>query len=135
VRVVLDTNVLVSGVLSPYGPPGRLLDLVLAGDLVLVVDDRLLSEYAAVLARPRFGLPAAQVAAFMRHLRTAAEAVGARALDIALPDADDVPFPEVAAAGEAALVTGNARHFRPARGRGRHAVRVVSPREVLGLLG
>ena len=128
-RVVLDTNVLVSGVLSPHGPPGRLLDLTLAGDLVLVVDDRVLSEYAEVLRRPRFALPPRDVDVLVRHLRAMGEAVTARPLGVALPDAADLPFLEVAAAGAAVLVTGNARHFRPVRGR--HGVKVLSPREAL----
>jgi putative PIN family toxin of toxin-antitoxin system len=129
VRVVLETNVLVSGVLNPHGPPGRLVDLALAGDLALVVDDRVLSEYQDVLRRPRFGLPARGVDVLVRHLRAAGEAVTARPLALALPDADDLPFLEVAAAGAATLVTGNPRHFRPVRGR--HQVRVLSARQAL----
>jgi predicted nucleic acid-binding protein len=43
-RIVLDTNVLVSGLLSPHGPPGRIFDLLLGGKLTLVFDDRLLAE-------------------------------------------------------------------------------------------
>ena len=131
-RFVLDTNVLVSGALSPHGPPGRLVDLVLAGDLLLVVDDRLLSEYAEVLRRPRLALPAREVEALVRHLREVSEPVTARPLSVTLPDADDLPFLEVAAAGAATLVTGNPRHFRPVRGR--HNVRVLSPRQALDSL-
>jgi len=133
VRFVLDTDVLVSGALSPHGPPGRLVDLVLAGDLLLVVDDRLLSEYAEVLRRPRLALPAREVEALVRHLREVSEPVTARPLSVTLPDADDLPFLEVAAAGAATLVTGNPRHFRPVRGR--HDVRVLSPRQALDSLG
>ena len=131
-RVVLDTDVLVTGVLSPHGPPGRLVDLALAGDLVLVVDDRVLSEYAEVFRRPRFGLPVRGVDVLVRHLRAAGEAVTARPLAVTLPDADDLPFLEVAAAGAATLVTGNPRHFRPVRGR--HQVPVLSPRRALDSL-
>jgi putative PIN family toxin of toxin-antitoxin system len=129
VRVVLDANVLVSGVLSPHGPPGRLLDLALAGDLVLVVDDRLLGEYAEVLRRPCFKLPAREVEALVRYLRDVAVPVVGRPLEVTLTDPGDLPFLEVAAAGEAMLVTGNARHFRPVRGR--HHVRVMSARQAL----
>lgn len=127
-----DTNVLVSGVLSPHGPPGRLPDLALAGDLVLVVDDRVLGECGEGLRRRRFGLPRNEVEVLLRQLRAAGEAVAARPLAVTLPDADDLPFLEVAAAGAAVLVTGNPRHFRSVRGR--HEVRVLSPRQALGSL-
>jgi predicted nucleic acid-binding protein len=70
----------------------------------------------------------------MRYVRALAELVVAPPLDLELPDEDDQPFVEVAhAAGAAALVTGNPRHFEPVRGR--TAVRVVGPREALGLFG
>ena len=52
IRVVLDTNVLVSGLLSEHGPPGLIVDLVFAGELALVYDARLLAEYRDVLVRP-----------------------------------------------------------------------------------
>ena len=51
--IVLDTNVLVSGIINPHGPPGRIVDLLRAGELRLAVDDRILSEYTDVLRRPR----------------------------------------------------------------------------------
>ena len=54
-RIVLDTNVLVSGLLNPDGAPGRLLDLILGGRLQILYDDRILGEYSDVLARPQFG--------------------------------------------------------------------------------
>ena len=52
--VVLDTNVLVSGFMSPGNPPGRIIDFLRAGDITLAIDDRIFSEYAAVLGREYF---------------------------------------------------------------------------------
>jgi predicted nucleic acid-binding protein len=54
-RIVLDTNILVSALLSPFRPPARALDLVLSDEIRLACDDRLMAEYRQVLARPRFG--------------------------------------------------------------------------------
>jgi len=54
VKIVLDTNVLISGMLSPSGPPGKIIDLLRSGALQLVVDDRILSEYTDVLRREYF---------------------------------------------------------------------------------
>ncbi len=51
-----------------------------------------------------------------------------------LPDDGDLPFLEVAVAGDVdALVTGNTRHYEPRRGR--HAVRVMRPAQFLATLG
>ncbi|HXL73081.1 MAG TPA: putative toxin-antitoxin system toxin component, PIN family, partial [bacterium] len=52
--VVLDTNVLVSGLLSPYGPPGEIVRMVSSRALSLCFDARIISEYAEVLTRPKF---------------------------------------------------------------------------------
>ncbi len=129
-RIVLDTNVLVSALLSPHGPPGRVLDLLLAGQIVLLTDDRILGEYDEVLARSKFGFSADEVADVLTYLRTTSEPVLAARFDVTLPDHGDLPFLEVAMTGEAeALVTGNTRHFVPVRGT--HSVAVVSPAEFL----
>jgi predicted nucleic acid-binding protein len=45
-RIVVDTNVLVSGLLSPFGPPGVIVSLTAAGRLSLCYDARILAEYA-----------------------------------------------------------------------------------------
>jgi putative PIN family toxin of toxin-antitoxin system len=130
VRVVLDTNVIVSGLLSSKGAPARILEASLTGELTPVVDHRILAEYHEVLARPRFDFDAKAVAAVLRAFMSAAELVSAAPLAATLlPDPDDLPFLEVAVGAAAdALVTGNLRHFPPAARRG---VLVVSPRELL----
>ena len=61
--VVLDTNILVSALISPFGPPARVLDMVLGGDIQVAYDDRLLAEYREVLARPKFSFAPEDVAA------------------------------------------------------------------------
>ena len=53
-KIVLDTNVLVSGLLTPFGPCGEIVRMVSAGKLILYIDARILSEYNEVLQRPKF---------------------------------------------------------------------------------
>ena len=111
-RIVIDTNVLVSGLLTPHGPPGRIVDGLLLGELVPVFDDRILREYALVLARPRFRFDPAHVASVLEYLERAGEPVVAPPLPVELPDAADRAFLEVAwQADVSALVTGKLRHF------------------------
>jgi putative PIN family toxin of toxin-antitoxin system len=52
-KVVLDTNVLVSGLLNREGIPGRLLQGVWDGSLELVLSEPLLAELRAVLDYPK----------------------------------------------------------------------------------
>lgn len=130
-KVVVDTNVIVSGLLTPAGVCGQILDLLLEGVLRPCVDDRLLTEYEGVLLEPRFTFTSAQVSTVLEMFRTAGEPVAALPLDAALPHEDDRPFLEVAAASQAILVTGNARHFPKEACKG---VTVVRPAELLELL-
>jgi putative PIN family toxin of toxin-antitoxin system len=112
-RVVLDTNVLVAGLLNPNRPPGRILDYTLGGDLMALVDDRILAEYRLVLPRRKFDFDAADVTDVIFFMEHESERVVARRLSMVLPDPRDLPFIEVALSGSAdALITGNIRHFR-----------------------
>lgn len=109
---MLDTNVLVSGLLSPYGPPGEIVRLVSAGAVTLCLDARIFAEYDEVLARPRFGFDPDDVASLLDYIHFCAEVVASGPLERRLPDPDDEPFLEVAATCAAdCLVTGNVAHF------------------------
>jgi putative PIN family toxin of toxin-antitoxin system len=113
VIVVLDTNVLVSALLSPFGPAARILEMLIAGEVQLALDDRILVEYRQVLARPKFGFDAEAVAELLDVLQSEAVLVLAQPRRQPLPDPTDVAFLEVAAQAEAPLITGNQRHFPP----------------------
>jgi len=110
VRVVLDTNVLVSGLMTPGGTCGRVVDLFVGGTFDLCVDDRLLGEYAEVLHRPELRTEPGDAAEVLSLLRSTGRLIPTAPLTIELPDPDDLPFLEVAAAADAMLVTGNMRH-------------------------
>ncbi|PKQ29978.1 MAG: putative toxin-antitoxin system toxin component, PIN family [Actinobacteria bacterium HGW-Actinobacteria-10] len=128
-RIVLDTNVLVSGLLAPFGPPGEIARLVSSGAVTLCLDARILSEYDEVLARPRFGFDQDSVAALLDYLDFASETVAAEPLLVRLPDQDDEPFLEVALArGADCLVTGNLVHFPDTA---RAGMTVLSPAEFM----
>ena len=72
IRVVLDTNIIVSAALDtqkylvPHGRPSLCLALALTGDIKLVASEVLLAEYEEVLLRPRFRLPRQRVRDFLR---------------------------------------------------------------------
>jgi predicted nucleic acid-binding protein len=68
VRIVLDTNVLVSALLRQGGIPDQVAGLVLAGRCHLIVDSGIVAEYQAVLRRPEFGFPADEVDALLAFI-------------------------------------------------------------------
>lgn len=126
-RIVLDTNVLVSGLLSPFGPPGEIVRMVSSGAVTLCLDARIFAEYDEVLGRPRFGFDPDSIAALLDYVDFTSEVVAAQPLEARLPDPDDEPFLEVAMACDVAcLVTGNLAHF-PLESR--LGVTVISPAE------
>jgi putative PIN family toxin of toxin-antitoxin system len=127
--IVLDTNVLVSGLLKPYSSPAAILRLVVEGTVQLAYDLRILSEYLEVLKRPKFGFEKEGVDWFLALVEQEGLLVVGEPLKFHLPDPDDEPFLEVAlSAKAAALVTGNKRHF-PRRFFAR--VKILSPPEFL----
>jgi putative PIN family toxin of toxin-antitoxin system len=126
--VVLDTNILVSALLSPFGPPARVLDLLLSGDIRAAYDDRLMAEYREVLARAKFSFAPEDVATVLAYLEADGERVTARPLPCVLPDPDDLPFLEVATLAEVVLITGNAAHYPEAV---RGEVKVVASGEFI----
>lgn len=131
VQAVLDTNVLVSGLLSPYGPPGALVDAMLGRRFRIALDDRLLLEYREVLARPKFGFNPMHLESFFLVLSFQEHVSASPWSHLASPDPDDTMFLEVAAAANVPLVTGNLKHF-PGNCRG--GLSVLSPAEFLKLL-
>jgi len=131
VRVVLDTNALVSGVLSVSAPPGQIVELVVDGALQIVLNPANLAEYEDVLHREELGLRAERVGILLDRIRRGALILTAMPWPHDLPDPDDAPFLAVADAGVCPLVTGNLRHF-PVKSRG--AVTVLTPREFVDWL-
>lgn len=128
-KVVLDTNVLVSGLLKPFGTPGEIVRMTSAGTLELCYDARIFSEYREVLLRPEFSFDEDHVDALLEQIKAAGHSVAGDPLKKRLPDPTDEAFLEAALAGKAErLITGNLKHFPADK---REGVKVVSPSEFL----
>jgi predicted nucleic acid-binding protein len=84
--IVIDTNVLVAGLLSPFGACGEIVRMVSAGELTLSFDARILSEYREVLRRPRFGFEEEKVATLLDYIVYRGRAVASSPLSHSLPD-------------------------------------------------
>lgn len=128
---VIDTNVVVSGLLNPHGPPARILNAVLDGRVKLVYDARILAEYRDVLLRPKFKLNPARVRMLLDGLR-GQMLITPGATVTGGPDPDDHVFIEAAlAVPDKTIVTGNIADY-PGKILG--GVRALTPVQALAEL-
>jgi putative PIN family toxin of toxin-antitoxin system len=111
-RLVIDTNILVSAALKPNGLQRTVLLLAIAKPARLYVTEAVLVEYREVLARPEFKIRRGLRQQLLQLIKNHAQLVTpARALQVA-NDPDDNKFLECADAARADyLITGNQRHF------------------------
>ncbi len=131
-RVVLDTNVVVSGALKPRGLESKVLELVASRRIALFASPEVLAEYQEVLLRPPLGLESGAVNNLLKEIRQAANLVRAKQTVSVSPDEADNRFLECAEAAQADfLVTGNIRHF-PKHYKN---TKVVNARQLLNTLG
>ena len=132
ITLVMDTNVLVLGLLSPHSHSGRLLRLVAEGLIGVAFDDRILAEYREVLARSKFPFQPSQIEVLLTRIETEGLKITPLPVATRLPDSDDLPFLEVAVSAKVDfLVTGNKKHYPPSV---RRDIQVLSPKECLELM-
>jgi putative PIN family toxin of toxin-antitoxin system len=131
-RVVLDTNVVVSGLLHQKGAPTAILDAATSKQFRSYVSQSLLDEYREVLDRDYLVLDQRRAARFIGDFREIAIFVVPRKKVRVARDPDDDRVLECALeAGADFIVTGNVRDF-PTQF---HGVRVITPRDFLFVLG
>ena len=113
--VVLDTNVLVSGLLGSKGPPAKILDLILSDHVLVAYDNRILGEYEEVLSHPELHIHPSRVLAVIDHMEVSGQYIESEPLSTeGYTDMDDIMFAEVFITSKAdALITGNLRHYKP----------------------
>ena len=125
-KIVLDTNVVVSGLLNSQGNPAQVLKLVLGGAVEICHNEQILAEYAEVLARPRFKFDPKRAREVLAKIKIDGMAIDSTSQqDLHLSDVDDEPFLAVALAGPVDfLVTGNLADYPPDK---RRCCAVISP--------
>jgi putative PIN family toxin of toxin-antitoxin system len=132
VRIVLDTNVLVSAIVFG-GLPGRVVDAARDGTMTGIVSLHTLNELRIVLTRPRFGVEADLADVLAEEILQFCEVAPVeRALGVWGPDPDDDPVIETAlSVGARFVVTGDA-HLLGLKVAG---LRFVTPSEMLTTFG
>lgn len=110
--VVLDANVVVSALWTSNVKAAHIVNQVIAGNLKLCYDYRILAEYRDILARPNFKFSPWQI----NFLLETFEKDGISVIPTPLPQVpfsneSDRVFFEVAKFYNVPLITGNVKHF------------------------
>jgi putative PIN family toxin of toxin-antitoxin system len=130
VRVVLDTNILVSACWKPGGNEAEVARLATTGGITPCVSLPVLAEYHDVLSRRKLSGISALAAELLASLERAALTVEAGAPVHASVDDDDNRFLECVDSAHAGfLITGNLRHYPEVWG----GARIVNARTFLSL--
>jgi putative PIN family toxin of toxin-antitoxin system len=128
IRIVLDTNIIVSALLQPLGPPGRVFLLAINGSIQFCISGNVYAEYEEVIRRPRLRRDENVIAGTLHTIRQKGLWVRPTEAVRACADPDDDIFLVCAQAARAVyLVTGNLKHF-PASWLD---TRIIAPRRFL----
>ena len=96
-RVVLDTNVLISAIISSKGSPAKILDLWREGAFDLAFSEETIKELINVLSRPKLlritGINEDELNRLLSYLRSSSIVVdSSEDISIAIEDPDDTKF-------------------------------------------
>jgi putative PIN family toxin of toxin-antitoxin system len=129
-RLVIDTNVLVSAAIKPAGLQRTVFLIAISKPARLYVSQPILEEYSEVLARPELRIRKGLRLQFLQLIKNNGHTVvPTRQLEATTDPADNI-FLECADAARADyLVTGNQKHFP----RFWKKTKVVTPREFVSL--
>lgn len=127
-KVVIDTNILVSALLNPHGVPAEVLGMVLEDKITPCYDVRIIFEYNEVLQRNKFNFSEGETNAIIDFIKNNGQLTIVNKYLHKLKDPDDLPFLEVALGSQAEfLITGNTAHFPAQFG----ATKTVSPAQFI----
>lgn len=131
IRVVIDTNVVVSAAPKPEGTEAALVAAALGGLLQWCASNAILTEYEAVLRRGKFSLKSRWIDQHLADIQRVAILVAPFRFINKSTDDPNNRFLECADTAKADfLVTGNTRHF-PSEW---NATIIVTPRAFIDLL-
>jgi putative PIN family toxin of toxin-antitoxin system len=128
-KLVIDTNVVISALLKAESNPALMMSLILRGNCIVCVTEKIFVEYEEVSTRGKFKkLDQASVKEFLSRLRRKALWVVPKVtVDGVTKDPDDNAFLECALESKADfLITGNIHHFPEKKF---HNTSIVTPGE------
>lgn len=110
-NLIIDTNIIVSALLSPDGRAFQLLSEVLDGNYTVFISREVYEEYDEVLHREKFGFDEEIILYILEWFRSNALWVEVTKSGVSVPDEKDRIFYDIAKCCKARLVTGNHKHY------------------------
>ena len=127
INAVIDTNILVSALLTPTGNSAEVFNYVMNGIVNICYDSRVIAEYSEVLLWPKFNFDEKTVKQVIDYIIYSGVSIIPVPIMDAFEDENDKVFYEVSTTAKAYLVTGNVRHFPK-----KHMV--LTPKEFLNVV-
>jgi len=110
-RVVIDTNVLVSAILSPKGAPAKVMDYVSSRELELYFSPEIIDEYQRVLAYKKLKIEPETQESIIASLINLGIMLVPQVSKMPMSDESDRVFYDTVKSSNAFLVTGNSKHY------------------------
>jgi putative PIN family toxin of toxin-antitoxin system len=131
IKVVLDTNVIVSGFNFPKSNPGRILTLVASGEITNFVSKPILEETKRILA-DSFSWTREEVEEAEFWLKTFSKAVNPKVRLTVIADEPDNRILECAVAGKADFIISGDHH--PTDLKNYQGIKIINPTTFLDLI-
>lgn len=132
IRLVLDTNVLVSALISIRSNPARQLDAA-GKDYSLFISKEILSELEGVISRDKFGFSNEKIDSAIEAILSFSEVVNPEIkLDVVKSDPDDNKILECAIACGASYIVSGDKHLLNLKEY--KNIEIISPKEAIDLI-
>jgi len=131
IKVVLDTNVIVSGFNFPKSNPGRILTLVASGEITNFVSKPILEETKRILA-DSFSWTREEVEEAEFWLKTFSKAVNPKVRLTVIADEPDNRILECAVAGKADFIISGDHHLTDLKNY--QGIKIINPTTLLDLI-
>jgi len=132
IRVVLDTNVLISSIVFG-GNPRRILQHAIEGRITLIISADIIDEFKGVLSRDKFKYPGTMIYFVVNELMSISEVVTPdETIDVIKDDPQDNRILECASAGGANIIISGDKHLlvlKEFRG-----IKIMNPADFIGFL-
>ena len=91
-NVVIDTNIVISAAITPFGNSAKIIDMVLDGKIQMYYYCGIMSEYIGVLSRPNLKIAGNLQSSFINGLKQVGICMEQKASSFPLPDESDRVF-------------------------------------------